>query len=829
MSIKADISKSVAFLQDWRPEGPWALTSVHPDRPAIQGETFTDPLKVCDWLEERPDWNHYFHVNGLMRSVKTKAKKSDVASLDWLHVDIDPEKRFDLSGDEQIKHIREEQKRILKLAERPPEGIPAPTVVLFSGGGYQLFWKLKEPIQLNGDVPRAEKAELYNLQLEIEFGADPCHNADRIMRLPGTVNWPNQKKRDAGRVPALARVVEWRKDAEYDISQFLQAPDPADEVTGGGRHEITVSDNVKRFGSVEELPEALSNRAKVIIVQGTDPDKPLTGDNSRSEWLFHACCAMVRAEMTDDEIYSVVTDPGFEISSSVLDKGTRIKSYAMRQIERARDAAIDPNLDDLNRKYAVIKDIGGRCRIMVESIDPILKRRRTSYQSAADFSLAFQNETVVGFKSVTDGQGNTSNVPVDIPKAKWWLSHSKRRQYNDVVFFPGGNANGSYNLWRGFSVDAKQGDCSLYLKHILDNVCSGHQHHYNYLLNWMATCVQKPADQGHVAVVLQGARGTGKSFFADKFGKLFGSHYIAATNPKHIMGAFNAHLQSALVLFADEAFVAQDRRAESILKTLITERQLTIEAKGIDARICANFLHVIMASNDDWVVPAGEDERRFFVLRMGEDNKQDSNYFGEINDQLKDGGYEALLHTLLTRDLAGWDVRKVPNTKALQEQKMRTAGSDPLKEWWLDCLDDGELVPGLGWPKQVFVSELVNSMVTHSKTFASRGGGTEERRNKTIMGAFLNKFFKARKGESQGLYFERKRWRSKHGTYEKVIQYNGEELPVSDASIYMMPTLAEARQRWDENFGTGDLTWSDTPDGYTPLDARFGDGEGDEF
>lgn len=39
------------------------------------------------------------------------------------------------------------------------------------------------------------------------LGGDNCHNVDRLLRLPGTINMPNAKKRAAGRVPTLARII----------------------------------------------------------------------------------------------------------------------------------------------------------------------------------------------------------------------------------------------------------------------------------------------------------------------------------------------------------------------------------------------------------------------------------------------------------------------------------------------------------------------------------------------------------------------------------------------------------------------------------------------
>ena len=79
---------------------------------------------------------------------------------------------------------------------------PKPTVIVFSGGGYQALWRLSEP---STDFERVEQT---NIWLAEKLGGDNCHNIDRLLRLPGTINLPNAKKRAAGRVPVVARVVE---------------------------------------------------------------------------------------------------------------------------------------------------------------------------------------------------------------------------------------------------------------------------------------------------------------------------------------------------------------------------------------------------------------------------------------------------------------------------------------------------------------------------------------------------------------------------------------------------------------------------------------------
>jgi len=146
----------------------------------------------------------------------------------------------------------------------------------------------------------------------------------------------------------------------------------------------------------------------------------------------------------------------------------------------------------------------------------------------------------------------------------WWLKHPQRQQYDAVVFEPGAGeeeGRGRLNLWRGFAVDTVPGDCSLYLGHLRDNICSGNEEHATYLLNWLAWGVQHPGDRAEVAVVLKGGEGTGKGMLINTYGELFGSHYVHITQPSHLTGHFNAHLQACSVLFADEALFAGDRWA----------------------------------------------------------------------------------------------------------------------------------------------------------------------------------------------------------------------------------------------------------------------------
>ena len=51
--------------------------------------------------------------------------------------------------------------------------------------------------------------------------------------------------------------------------------------------------------------------------------------------------------------------------------------------------------------------------------------------------------------------------------------------------------------------------------------------------------------------------------FCSQFGALYGPHFIQISQASHLTGHFNSHLKDKLLVYADEAFWAGDKKAES--------------------------------------------------------------------------------------------------------------------------------------------------------------------------------------------------------------------------------------------------------------------------
>jgi hypothetical protein len=247
-----------------------------------------------------------------------------------------------------------------------------------------------------------------------------------------------------------------------------------------------------------------------------------------------------------------------------------------------------------------------------------------------------------------------------------------RNEYRGLAFSPGGPSviDGNFNLWRGFAVEPMAGDWSLMQSHILQVLANGDEAYAKYILRWIAWAVQNPHKQAEVALVLRGGQGTGKGALGRTMCSLYRQHGLHINSALHLAGRFNAHLRDVCLLFADEAVHPGDQNSLGILKGVITEPTLPIEGKGKDLVAVQNCLKVIMASNEDFVVPVARDDRRFAVFDVSEAHKQDKSYFSALLGQMENGGLSAMLHYLLAMQLDGWHPRNdIPKTEARNAQK----------------------------------------------------------------------------------------------------------------------------------------------------------------
>jgi hypothetical protein len=257
---------------------------------------------------------------------------------------------------------------------------------------------------------------------------------------------------------------------------------------------------------------------------------------------------------------------------------------------------------------------------------------------------------------------------------------------------------------------------------------------------WFADIFQHPAKKCGTSITLRGKQGVGKTKVGQVLKGLLGVHYKLVASPRYVTGQFNSHMISLLMLHADEGFWAGDKKAEGTLKDLVTGDSHPIEFKGKEAFWVDNYVRLLVGGNPDWQVPAGFEERRFAVFDVGDAHMQDHAYFAAIDAEMDASGREALLYHLLYEvDCSKVNLRQIPHTTALLEQKLETAS--PEHGWWLDILRQGRL-PGRGShlfgqtspPNEAPTEAIYGSYIEHAKT-----QGVTRRAIETKLGIFLRK------------------------------------------------------------------------------------------
>jgi hypothetical protein len=392
---------------------------------------------------------------------------------------------------------------------------------------------------------------------------------------------------------------------------------------------------------------------------------------------------------------------------------SKLNDARVEHDSKARDN-VNAAIEQLNETHALVI-IGDKTAVMKTSTE-----EGVQLLTVAAFNTWFENKFVYY---------GTKREPL----GRHWLSHPNRRQYEGLVFAPNRDVPGQYNLWQGFAVEPRTGDCSKFLAHMRDNICQGNEFIYKWVMGWFAQIFQRPEDKQDTSLVLRGKQGVGKSKVGEVIGSLLGRHFLCVAEPRYVTGRFNAHMAQLLMLHADEAFWAGDRSAEGKLKDMISGKRHPIEFKGKEAFWVANYMRLFITGNPDWMVPAGWEERRFAVLDAGERHMKDHPYFAAIDEEMNNGGREALLHHFLNFDLSGINLREIPKTNALLDQKVASFSVE--QDWWFDVLHRGEL-PTLENGCECLKLELHASYLRRMEKVGRRGS---PRATETKLGMFLSK------------------------------------------------------------------------------------------
>ena len=294
----------------------------------------------------------------------------------------------------------------------------------------------------------------------------------------------------------------------------------------------------------------------------------------------------------------------------------------------------------------------------------------------------------------------TECLAAQMPASQVALVDYQIRTVVDSMFFPGAGRFFTYeekDMLNSFSTKGVVPDdvvndegadaIALFKSHL--NFTLENSDEREIFLNWLAYIYQNPGKRVGWAMLLQGAQGSGKSYFGALLQELMGSN-VQSLDTGAISGRFTGWATGALVTVVEEIRISGTSKYEILdkLKPIISNQTIQIEEKGRDHRTVPNFTSYLLLTNHKDAIPLSDGDRRYCVMFSRVQSEQQ--LFDELGGKEAARAYfDALFDSMranagaLARLLLSWKIPssfdpngRAPETAARLEMKALSVSPD---------------------------------------------------------------------------------------------------------------------------------------------------------
>lgn len=198
------------------------------------------------------------------------------------------------------------------------------------------------------------------------------------------------------------------------------------------------------------------------------------------------------------------------------------------------------------------------------------------------------------------------------------------------------NGSGSViNIYRPGLIAVAKGDPEPFLKfmeHLIPD-----EKDRSHLLRWVATLVARPDIRMHWSVLLiSETQGVGKTTLGESIlMPLVGPWNCSAPNEKQIAeSAFNGWVAYKRLAIVNEIYSGHSSKAYNNLKTILTDKVITVNRKYVEEHDVSNWIHMLACSNSFKALRLRSDDRRWLVPQVTETRKP-RKYWNEFHNWLQ--------------------------------------------------------------------------------------------------------------------------------------------------------------------------------------------------
>jgi len=206
--LQLDVQTKQLLTHLWR-GGKWGYFWTL-DRATSRKTTHWLPAEKAASAPNGAKLDTYFGVNPTLESKKAheRALISDICAVNCLFAEFDG-KDYP-SKDDALRYVESLQ--------------PEPSVIIDSGGGYHLYWLLRDTFEIRNEQERQYIRDVLARWVEFVKG-DVVKDLARVLRVPGTHNY----KPDYGPKAPLVEFVAFDPARQYDLATLVTLLPPSEE------------------------------------------------------------------------------------------------------------------------------------------------------------------------------------------------------------------------------------------------------------------------------------------------------------------------------------------------------------------------------------------------------------------------------------------------------------------------------------------------------------------------------------------------------------------------------------------------------------------------
>jgi hypothetical protein len=697
MNMLADTPTLSMQIAELIPAGQLTAATIDPldKKSSVPCMTFMLPQQLTQaefWASEAnaQGRNCYFHTN-VSEVINKRLSKHDVKAARFVWADIDPD----------IKQFGSYEKAKDHVNSLIPILIEDASLIIDSGNGLQVLYRLAPSIDIS-DQGSKEEYEIVNRAVAKRWHADSTQDCSRILRLPGTLNYPSQAKIDKGYPgqPSVAKII-YCSAKEYTLESIQLALGISPELIEQARAEYHTKSKGPRISQAIakiEITEQLRDRFEQFLDSNPSAKARYLGsaqglvDKSGSAMDMGMATSMIRSGFNINQIRALLLD--WQFGSKNNDR-TQDRYWAnIRQNSYARDEEMTQ--EKIDAFWAQVKgppvgkvSAGTDKAAPDEFVDPpdaidlinqeyvwdnltreIYDVKNGLYVPAPKFYMHYDN---VPYKPSEDAKTTTLG--------RGWLKSPKRRSVKQLVLAPGKPStlrDGSLNTWRGFTAEPAPGDVTPFID--LINFVLPNKAEREYCLRWLAKMIQEPGTKFLVSLVVWSIEeGVGKGLLFETVGSLLHQRHFKVVGNEIFNDQFTEWQSQKIFVIADEVSSADKRSTADRIKGWITATENNINVKNTAKYSEPNLIKYVFLSNHPDAVYLNDKDRRFFVAEAPDKKLPDEIRKNFVN-WIKSGGKAALMDYLLSHDTSQFDPT-APAPMSQSKMGMLDSNKSDLEQW----------------------------------------------------------------------------------------------------------------------------------------------------